>query len=101
VRWRSALRNGNGTINSGNAITGTCGLYQGASLIGSADSYSPGNWTTRTFTFNMASVSNFNDLRLRFTQTASGGTSNNTRSGLAVSWAEIELPDSRRVTLIT
>lgn len=99
VRWRSARRNGVGTIGSGNAITGTCGLYQGTTLI-TSDAYSPGSFATREFFFTLSSVSNFNDIRLRFTQTASGGNNNNNRSGLAVSWAQVELPDRRRITLI-
>jgi hypothetical protein len=99
VRWRSARRNQNGAIGSGNTFTGTCALRQGATQI-AADAYTPGDWATREFTFTLASVSNFNDLRLRFTQTASGGANNNQRSGLAVSWAEIELPGARRVIII-
>lgn len=100
VRWRSAQRNGNGTIGSGNAITGTCTLLQGTTTIAS-DAYSPVGWSTREFTFNLSSVTNFADLRLRFTQTASGGTNNNNRCGLAVSWAEIDIPDPKRVFIIT
>lgn len=100
VRWRSAIRNGNGTIGSGNSLTGTCGLYQGTTLI-TSDAYTAGNWSTREFTFNLSSVTDFNDLRLRFTQTASAGNNNNTRTGLAVSWAEIDIPDPKRIFLIT
>lgn len=99
VRWRSARRNSSGSIGTGNTFTGTCALRQGTTQI-AADSYTPGSFTTREFTFNLSSVSNFNDLRLRFTQTASGGTNSNQQSGLAVSWAEIELPDARRVTIV-
>lgn len=99
VRWRSAIRNGNNVIGSGNAITGTCLLLQGATTIAS-DAYTAGNWSTRTFTFSLSSVTNFSDLRLRFTQTASGGSNNATRTGLAVSWAEVEVPNPRRVILI-
>lgn len=100
VRWRSAIRNGNGTIGSGNSLTGTCGLYQGTTLI-TSDAYTAGNWSTREFTFNLSSVTDFNDLRLRFTQTASAGNNNSTRTGLAVSWAEIDIPDPKRIFLIT
>lgn len=91
VRWRSARRNAAGTINSGNAFTGTCTLLQGTTTIAS-DAYTPGAYSTRSFTFTHGSITDWTDLRLRFTQTASGGTGNN-RSGLAVSWAEVEIPD--------
>lgn len=100
VRWRSAQRNGNGTIGTGNNFTGTCTLLQGSTTIAS-DAYTPSGWSTRSFTFTLSSVTDFNDLRLRFTQTASAGNSNSTRCGLAVSWAEIDIPDPKRVILIT
>lgn len=100
VRWRSAIRNGNGVIGSGNSLTATCTLLQGTTTIAS-DAYTAGNWSTREFNFTLSSVTNFNDLRLRFTQTASGGNNNSNRTGLAVSWAEIDVPEPRRVFLIT
>jgi hypothetical protein len=100
VRWRSARRNGNGTIGGGNAITGTCTLLQGSTTIAS-DAYTAADWSTREFTFTLADVTDFNDLRLRFTQTASAGSNNIQRTGLAVSWAEIDIPDPRRVFVIT
>lgn len=100
VRWRSAKRSEGGAIGSGNAITGTCTLLQGSTVI-SSDSYSPAGWASREFTFTLSSVSNFSDLRLRFTQTASGGNNTSQRCGLAVSWAEVDIPDPRRVVVIT
>lgn len=100
IRWRSARRNGNGLINGGNAFTGTCALFEGATSRAS-DAYTPGDWATRSFTVATSAITNFNDLRLRFTQTASAGNNNTTRSGLAVSWAEIDLPDAARYILIT
>lgn len=100
VRWRSARRNGNASLTAGNSFTATCTLLQGATTIAS-DSYTVGNWSTREFTFTISSVTDFTDLRLRFTQTASGGSNNTQQSGLAVSWAEVELPDFRRVTIIS
>lgn len=99
VRWRSARRNANGAIGMGSTFTGSCALRQGATQVAS-DSYTPADWATREFSFTLSSVTDFSDLRLRFTQTASGGNNNTQRSGLAVSWAEIELPDARRVTII-
>jgi len=100
VRWRSTRRNQNEALQTGNTFTATCTLLQGATTIAS-DAYTIGNWSTREFTFTLSGVSDFTDLRLRFNQTASGGNNNTQRSGLAVSWAEIEIPDARRVTIIT
>lgn len=101
LRWRSADRNGNGVIGSGNNITATCEVRQGTTVI-ATDSYTTGaDWSTRTLTFSLASVTDFNDLRLRFTQSASAGNNNNTRSGLAISWAEVEVPDPRRIYVIS
>lgn len=100
IRWRSAKRNGNGAINTGNNFTGTCALFEGATSRAS-DAYTPGDWATRSFTVASSSITSFNDLRLRFTQTASGGANNTNRTGLAVSWAEIQLPDATRYILIT
>jgi hypothetical protein len=100
IRWRSAKRNGSGTIGTGNNFTGTCALFEGATSRAS-DAYTPGAFATRSFTVASSSITNFNDLRLRFTQTASGGNNNTTRCGLAVSWAEIQLPEATRYILIT
>jgi hypothetical protein len=99
VRWRSAKRNGNSSIGSGNDFTATCAVLQGATVLAS-DSYTPASFATRNFTFSRGDVTDFNDLRLRFTQTASGGTNNNQRSGLAVSWAEVEAPGRKAIVLI-
>jgi hypothetical protein len=100
VRWRSARINQNGSLTAGNSFTGTCTLLQGATTIAS-DAYATGNLETREFTFTLSDISDFNDLRLRFNQTASGGNNNTQRSGLAVTWAEVEIPDPRRVTIIS
>lgn len=77
------------------------GELANAVALPAADSYTAAGWATREFTFTLSSVSDFNDLRLRFTQTASGGNNTSQRSGLAVSWAEIDIPDPRRVVVIT
>lgn len=100
VRWRSARRNENGSLTAGNSFTATCTLLQGGMAIAN-DSYTAGNLSTRDFSFTLSEVSNFNDLRLQFNQTASGGNNANQRTGLAVTWAEVELPGLRRVTIIT
>lgn len=80
VRYRSALGG------SGAASTITCHVYQGTTLIASDSARSPSaTFTTYSFTPNMASVTDWNDLRLRFV--VSSGRS------LSVSWAELEAPD--------
>lgn len=100
VRWRSAVINENLSLGNGNSLTGTCQLYQNTNLIAS-DAYTAGALATRSFTFNLSAVTDLNDLRLRFTQTASGGNNANQRSGLAITWAELELRGRRRATLTT
>lgn len=100
VRWRSAKRNGNSSIGSGNDFSGTCAVLQGTSTVLASDTYTPGNFATREFTFPISGITDVNDLRLSFTQTASGGNNNSQRSGLVVSWAEVELPGQKVVILI-
>lgn len=100
VRYRIAKTNAGVLSGTGNAVTITPGVYQGASLIqaGTAQT-ATGTWTTYTFTFTHESITNWNDLRLRFTTSASGGTAANRRGG-AVSWAEVEAPDPAVVRYI-
>lgn len=104
VRYRIAKTN-NGTVDGGGStVTVTGAVYQGGTLI-QADTArtATGTWTQYTFTFTHGSITNWNDLRLRFTTSASGGTVANRRGG-AVSWAEVEAPDplaTRRIFLIS
>jgi len=52
-------------------------------------------WADRSLAFTPAfisSITDYTDLRLRFTCTNSGGSPAN-RRGMAISWAEIEIPD--------
>lgn len=99
VSWMAAKRNGNGNINGGNSFNATCALIDGTTEVAS-DTYTPGDWATRTFTFDPTSLVNCDNLRLRFTQTASGGNNANQHSGLAVAWAQVELPNAYQVVLI-
>lgn len=103
VRFRIARVNAGTLSGTGNNVTITTGVYQGATLI-QADSArsTTGSWVEFSFTFTHGSITNWNDLRLRFTTSASGGSPANRRGG-AISWAEIEAPDAvvKRIILIT
>lgn len=95
VRYRIAKTKTGVVDGTGNSCTVTAALYQGTTLI-AADTArtATGTWTEYSWAPNVGSVSDWNDLRLRFTTSASGGTSANRRGG-AVSWAEIEAPDAQ------
>lgn len=93
VRYRIARTNGAAVDGGGNAVDVTCHVYQGTTLIASDTARTAtGTWTQYSFTPSMASVTDWNDLRLRFVTTASGGGPS-VRRGAAVSWAEMEAPD--------
>lgn len=93
VKFRHAKTNAGTVDGAGNAVTVTAEVYEGATqrAIDSAQT-ATGTWTERQFTFDASLVSNWNDLRLRFTTSASGGSPANRRGG-AISWAEIQTPD--------
>ena len=102
VRYRIAKTNAGTVDGAGNAVTVTGAVYQGATLI-QADTArtATGTWTQYSFTFTQSSVTNWTDVRLRFTTSASGGTAANRRGG-AVSWAELDYAVSvRRIFHIT
>lgn len=90
--------------NSGNDVTLNVELYQGATLIQLIENtLTLGLWTTRSLAFTNTFIDNitdYTDLRLRFTCTNSGGSPSN-RRGMAISWVEVEVPDastpSRRI----
>ena len=93
VRYRIAKVN-NGTVSgTGNNLTVTMEVYQGGTLIASDTSQTPtGTWTQYEFNPDMSGVTDWTDLRLRFSTTGSGGSPANRRGG-AISWAELEAPD--------
>jgi hypothetical protein len=105
VRWTHAKANVSGTIlSTGSALNYTCALLEGSTVIAS-QTVSPGGWDQSLFTFDASDISDWSNLRLRWTQTASGGGGGNTRGG-AVSWAEVEVfaeppPTVTRYILIT
>ena len=93
VRYRIAKVN-NGTVSgTGNNLTVTMEVYQGGTLIASDTSQTPtGTWTQYEFNPDMSGVTDWTDLRLRFSTTGTGGSPANRRGG-AISWAELEAPD--------
>ena len=92
-RYRIA-KTDNGTVTgTGNAVTVTARLLQGATEI-AADiaQTTTGTWTQYEFTLSEAQANNitdYTDLRLEFVTSVSGGPA---RRGGAVSWAELEVP---------
>lgn len=92
-RYRHARTN-NGTVDGGgNAVTVTAEVIEGTTVRATdAAQTATGTWTARSWTPDLSAVSNWNDLRMRFTTSASGGSPAN-RRGAAVSWAELEVPD--------
>ena len=94
VRYRVAKTNAGTVDGAGNACDIQCHVYQGTTLIASDTARTvTGTWTTYSFTPSMGSVTDWNNLRLRFVTTSSGGSPAN-RRGAAVSWAEMETPDA-------
>jgi hypothetical protein len=90
VRWRYA-KVANGVLSgTGGTVNQTCGVYEGATLIASSTVTTGGTWTQASFTFSAGAITDWTNVRLRFTQTNSGGGGN--ARGSAVSWAEIEAP---------
>lgn len=93
--------------NSGNEVLLTVELFQGATQIQQIEaSLALGLWADRSLAFTPAfidAITDYSDLRLRFTCTNSGG-SPSSRRGMAISWAEVEAPNagatSRRVIII-
>lgn len=75
--------------------TATLHVYQGAVLIASDTARTlTGTWTAFSFTPDMSSVTDWNDLRFRLTQTT---TVDN--RGCAISWAELETVSYERFDL--
>lgn len=88
---------------AGRTVTITPSVYQGGTLIaaGSAET-ATGTWTTFDFTPDMSSVTDWNDVRMRFDILVTGGGAASANRAGAISWAELEAPDpSRRVIVIS
>ena len=94
VRYRVAKTNNGSLSGSGNGVDGTLSVYEGAVLVASDVARTlTGTWTDYSFAPDMSGVSDWNNLRLRFDTTKSGGGPSNRRGG-AISWAELEAPDA-------
>lgn len=96
-RYRIAKVNNGVLSDTGNAVTITARLMQGTTQIATDTARTcTGTWTTYTFTLSAAeadAITNYDDLRLEFVTSASGGSPANRRGG-AVSWAELEVPSA-------
>ncbi|HEY0751896.1 MAG TPA: hypothetical protein VGD26_12115 [Chitinophagaceae bacterium] len=96
-RYRIARTNAGVVDAGGNAVTVTAALYQGTTLIATdVAKTATGTWTQYAYTLAGAeadAITDYTDLRLRFTTSASGGGPS-LRRGAAVSWAELESPDA-------
>jgi hypothetical protein len=88
VRFRVARVNSSGTVGDGEGtITITCAVYETGTLRATAEAVTTtGTWTSYSFSPDLSAVSNFDNLRLRFTVDGGGGT-----RGGAISWAEMEV----------
>lgn len=94
IRYRHAKVQGGNPSSSGSSVSLDCMLVQGGTVIATDAQQSPsGTWTTRTFTVSTSLVTDWTDLRLRFTAGGGSGSPAN-RRGAAVSWAELEAPDA-------
>jgi hypothetical protein len=100
VRYRIAKTNAGTVDGGGNAVTVTGAVYQGGTLIQSDSARTTsGTWTGFDFTFTHGSITDWTDVRLRFTTSASAGAPAARRGG-AVSWAEVEAPDAAPQALV-
>lgn len=100
------VKTNNGTLSgTGSDPPFTISVYEGATLIasdGSPNLSFSGSWQQSSLTFNTSLVTDFNDLRVRFNVSATGGSPAN-RRGMGFSWVELETPDGAitRYVLIT
>jgi hypothetical protein len=99
MRWHHALIDGNVLASSdGTGCTLNVYLYEGATLRASKTGISLAgvySFTADSYTLSSgeaATISDYTDLRLRFTATGGGGSPTN-RRGAGISWAELEVPD--------
>ena len=99
IRYRIAKTNAGTVAGTGNSLTVTASLREGASTQIVADSARTpnGTWTEYSFTFNTSAISDWTDLRLRFVTTASGGSPTN-RRGCGLSWAEVEAQNASGIS---
>lgn len=115
VRWRQAQSDQSASpiapSSGGTASEYSAYLYQGATLIAtlvSGETSNEGSFLAKSYTLSGTeadSITDYTDLRIRFDFVGGGGSPAN-RRGVAISWAEMEVPDApvggaRRIFLIT
>lgn len=97
MRLRYAKTNGGVLDGGGSAAQWNVDLYQGSTLIQSIGTAAgTGAWQLHEFTLPASAadaITDYSDLRLRFTTSGGGGSPAN-RRGMGVSWAELEVPDA-------
>lgn len=95
VRFRLAEIDG-GSLGSGNGNANpiTIEVFEGATQRASTTRSPGGAWTTYNWTPDLSGVSDWNNLRLRFSDSSHGGNPNNRRA-MGISWAEVETPDGQ------
>ena len=100
VRWRQAQADGNVAPSSGGSASSyDVLLYQGLTLIATCQattntnqsSFLAGSYTLSAAEAN--SITDYSDLRFHVDMNGGGGSPAN-RRGVAVSWAQLEVPDA-------
>jgi len=92
-RYRIAQTNSGAVDGTGTASVCRLALFEGGTQIAiDSDRTSTGTWTQYSFTFAASAVTDWTDVRGRFTADSHGGSPGN-RRGSALSWAELETPD--------
>jgi len=97
ARYRYAKTDLSGVENlSGFIPTLTVGIYQGATLITSQSAPDPAAMATQTWTPDLSGVTDWTNVRARFTvgTTRSVKPSTPSQRGVAITWFELEVPDS-------
>lgn len=99
VRWRQAQADTNVAPSSGGTASSySAYLYQGGTLIAtlvSAETSNESSFLAKTYVLTVGesdNITDYTDLRIRFDFSGGGGPAAN-RRGVAISWAEMELPD--------
>jgi len=80
---------------TGNSVSVNAFLFQGTTQIKELVNVAVGVWIDYTInltTIEASNITDYTDLRIRFVSTNSGGSPAN-RRGMAISWAELEVPD--------
>lgn len=95
VRYRIAKVTSAGALSgTGNSASVIVTVYQGTTLIATdTERTATGSFVNYSFTPDMSGVTDWNDLRLRFTIPSGGGGTPSNRRGVAISFAELEAPN--------